>query len=202
MGLTGNLYLGWNMSGTEPLDSLTVTGQLTGCTEAIPHTSWPVEIHFGGEQPVSDVVAVAANYLRGRWCVFPCMCLMLLCWRFSSKTHTSRQQQQRGLLSCMSIFADKEPSISKTAPKHIFDYPFLVSGEDSWLWKQNSNPHKTLKCFHFRQITVRGISIEIFKQWIGGFISYKKTGNKSRCMLFGRIKLHNNCTWVSFFSYQ
>lgn len=34
MGLTGNLYLGWNMSGTSPLDSLTVTGQLTGCTDA------------------------------------------------------------------------------------------------------------------------------------------------------------------------
>lgn len=36
MGLTGNLYLGWNMSGTSLLDSLTVTGQLTGCTDAIP----------------------------------------------------------------------------------------------------------------------------------------------------------------------
>lgn len=35
MGLTGNLYLGWNMS-TSLLDSLTVTGQLTSCTEAIP----------------------------------------------------------------------------------------------------------------------------------------------------------------------
>lgn len=35
MGLTGNLYLGWNMSGTSLLDSFTVTGQLTGCVEAI-----------------------------------------------------------------------------------------------------------------------------------------------------------------------
>lgn len=34
MGLTGNLYLGWNMSTSRP-DSLTVTGQLTSCTEAL-----------------------------------------------------------------------------------------------------------------------------------------------------------------------
>lgn len=34
MGLTGNLYLGWNMSTGRP-DSLTVTGQLTSCTEAL-----------------------------------------------------------------------------------------------------------------------------------------------------------------------
>lgn len=42
VGLTGNLYPGWNMSGTSPLDSLTVTGQLTGvllCTETYSPTS-------------------------------------------------------------------------------------------------------------------------------------------------------------------
>lgn len=34
------------MSGTSLLDSLTVTGQLTGSVEAISPTSWPLEIHF------------------------------------------------------------------------------------------------------------------------------------------------------------
>lgn len=47
MGLTGNLYLGWNMSGTGPLDSLTVTGQLTGLHGSHSSTSWPLENHFG-----------------------------------------------------------------------------------------------------------------------------------------------------------
>lgn len=35
------------MSGTGLLDSLTVTGQLTGCAEAIPPLPVPLENHFG-----------------------------------------------------------------------------------------------------------------------------------------------------------
>lgn len=50
MGLTGNLYLGWNMSGTSLLDSLTVTGQLTGCTEAIPPLPGHWKNHFGANR--------------------------------------------------------------------------------------------------------------------------------------------------------
>lgn len=44
MGLTGNLYLEWNMSGTSLLDSLTVTGQLTNSTDAI--RSFPSHCKF------------------------------------------------------------------------------------------------------------------------------------------------------------
>lgn len=62
MGLTGNLYLGWNMSGTSLLDSLTVTGKLTGCTDAIPPYFLANGNSFWGIRSDWVVIMVTANY--------------------------------------------------------------------------------------------------------------------------------------------
>lgn len=67
MGLTGNLYLGWNMSGTSRLDFLTVTGQLTGGTEAPSRHFLPIGNSFWATRSGWDVIMVTANYRGVTW---------------------------------------------------------------------------------------------------------------------------------------
>lgn len=47
MGLTGNLYLGWNMSGTSLPDSFNCNGAIDWLQGSHSSTSWPLENHFG-----------------------------------------------------------------------------------------------------------------------------------------------------------
>lgn len=68
------------MSGTGLLDSLTVTGQLTGFAEAIsppPPISWPLEIHFAAYS-LAEMTLWGLLITRESGEVFPLLLLMEL----------------------------------------------------------------------------------------------------------------------------